>query len=66
MSPTSYQAAPPRNTTIAEQQSPVKSASRRKAATGSRTSSHQLLYGVPSIDEVNGELECTSTIPLFV
>jgi hypothetical protein len=65
MSPTSYQAAPPRNTTIAEQQSRVKSASRRKAATKPRKL-YQVLYGVPSIDEVIGELECTSTMPLFV
>ena len=65
MSPTSYQAAPPRNTTIAEQQSPVKSARGANPPPG-RTDSHQLLYGVPSIDEGNDELECTSTIPLFV
>ncbi len=27
---------------------------------------YQVLYSVPSVVEVIGELECTSTIPLFV
>jgi hypothetical protein len=36
------------------------------AANQAARHSHQVLYGVPSAVEVNGELECTSTIPLFV
>ena len=66
MSPTSYQAAPPRNTTIAEQQSRVKSASQSDSGHRNPRKLYQVLYGVPSIDEVIGELECTSTMPLFV
>ena len=66
MSPTSYQAAPPRNIDYSgaavSRQIDLAAESGHQAA----QDSHQLLYGVPSIDEVNGELECTSTIPLFV
>jgi hypothetical protein len=67
--------------TITDLQSPVKSTLRsergapvvvaaadRGGRVGqlSRLNSHQVLYGDPSIDEVCVELECTSTMPLFV
>src|SRR5258708_18431792 len=71
MSPTSYQAAPPRATTIADARSPVKSAQQPSSifmpcfqsvlATG-----YHSLYGVLSKGETRGELECTSTIPVLV
>ena len=57
MSPTSYQAAPPRVTILRE-------LFRLRNFTGHSQKIYQVLYAVPSNREVNPELECTSTIPV--
>jgi hypothetical protein len=71
MSPTSYQAAPPRTTTIAEARTSVKSAQTAgelnaetlSLRTGKR---YHWLYGEPSNGETLSEFECTLTIPVLV
>jgi hypothetical protein len=64
MSPTSYQAAPPRTTTIAERCGLVKSGAEMRERAKPET--HQVLYAVPSVAETPVALEWTSTIPLLV
>ena len=70
MSPTSYQAAPPRTTTIAEQSNSVKFVANRLpflvlSFSRSRSFHHQLVYAVPSI-AVPSQPECTSSTPVLV
>ena len=70
MSPTSYQAAPPRTTTIADEHSPVKSGNAHAQNScnilgkGAGNCYHSL-YGVLSRSETRVELECTSTMPVL-
>ena len=74
MSPTSYQAAPPRTRTIADAGCGVKSRDpaawtmtqkRLRASRVKRKKNYQVLYCVPSVEEMPLELEWTSTMPLF-
>jgi hypothetical protein len=71
MSPTSYQAAPPRTTNIADANDSVKRPTvafkiccndlfSAKGPIG-----YHSLYGVPSNCETRGEFECTLTIPVL-
>ena len=75
MSPTSYQAAPPRTPTIADALAPVKfrnliNEKYRERAGGSqqpvRATNYQVLYGVPSTCDAWSEFECTSSTPTVV
>ncbi len=75
MSPTSYQAAPPRIFTIAERHDSVKflaillSPARTQLTTATisqrLSENHQVLYAVPSLP-TSSDPECTSSMPVLL